>query len=174
MHHGRRVGRLCLVGALYSMPLSAAPPHPAPAALKRFLWHELYDPYTDMKALRYGWARIPSAHLTVVYYWGPDVCGTGGCSVMVLREKGHGYRNVGDISIARAPITVLRSWHHGLPDIGVVCRDSAMIPLWRSALQFDGKAYPGTCFERGARRVAWHAGKVIIPDGAANERLADR
>lgn len=68
-------------------------------------------------------------------------CGTGGCSLWVLRREAGGWRMVGQTATVLAPVRVLDTRSLGWRDIGVTERFDAVQrgpAVWR----FDGGRYP--------------------------------
>lgn len=143
---------------------SAAPiPHRNSMALERFLRAYAHDPAIGAdRSLRFMAARLPNSTITLAYVQGERWCGTGGCSLLILRPADRSFKVVTEVPTVWRPITMLNTSHHGLPDIGVWVQGGGIQPGYRAALSFDGKGYPQNPTLAAARRVAAGAGKVLI------------
>jgi len=137
-------------------------------ALKQFLQKELNDPGFDPdKTTRFSSAIIQSDSTTkeeiVVYISGRTWCGSSGCRMLVLQPYGTSFTLIGETTITRLPIRILRSSSHGRADIGVWVQGGGIQPGYEAALRFDGRSYPSNPSVAPARRLsAKEAGKVII------------
>jgi hypothetical protein len=99
----------------------------------------------------------------VAYASGPEYCGSGGCSMGVLRATGKGYDTIGRATVTQLPIRLLPSRSHGLHDLGVaVSGGGASEHAVR--LRFDGRRYPSnpTTLPETAT-TSDDAGSVLIP-----------
>lgn len=99
----------------------------------------------------------------VAYASGPEYCGSGGCSMGVLRATGKGYEIIGRTTVTQMPIRLLPSRSHGLHDLGVaVSGGGASGHAVR--LRFDGRRYPSnpTTLPDSAT-LNTDAGSVLIP-----------
>lgn len=158
---------------LITAPSTAHPVQHKPAErpqnpnLRRFLRTFMYDPELPKdEIVRFSAARVPGTDLTVVYISGRYVCGTGGCSILVLRPAGNSFRNLSDSPALFSPVTILKTRHKGLPDLGVWCR-CATSPKWgtygyQAALRFDGRRYKLDAAARLARDTHYVKGKILI------------
>jgi len=68
-------------------------------------------------------------------------CGSGGCSLFVLRSVQGKLIKVGDIGVVSRPISVRSTSHHGMKDLLVSVRGGGAQP-GVAVLEFDGKSYP--------------------------------
>jgi hypothetical protein len=68
-------------------------------------------------------------------------CGSGGCTLFVLRANGTSFTEIGKIPVVRQPIYLRESSHHGLRDILVAGGGGGASPGF-AALAFDGTSYP--------------------------------
>jgi hypothetical protein len=108
----------------------------------------------------------------VVYVSGRMWCGTGGCILLVLEPTASTYRVIGRTTITRPPIRVLRSSHHGLPDLSVWVAGGGIHRPYAALLPFDGIRYPSNPTMPPARRAAAPiAGRVVIRGDSEGERL---
>lgn len=99
----------------------------------------------------------------VAYASGPQYCGSGGCSMSVLRATGKGYDTIGRTTVTQLPIRLLPSRSHGLHDLGVaVSGGGASEHAVR--LRFDGRRYPSnpTSLPNTAKTSS-DIGRVLIP-----------
>lgn len=99
----------------------------------------------------------------VAYASGSEYCGSGGCSMGVLRATGKCYDTIGRTTVTQLPIRLLPSRSHGLHDLGVaVSGGGASGHAVR--LRFDGRRYPSnpTTLPDTAT-LNTDAGSVLIP-----------
>jgi hypothetical protein len=98
----------------------------------------------------------------IVYLVSGHVCGTGGCSLMVLTPAGRSWRQVADVTIANPPIRLLSSASHGWRDLAVTVAGGGA-RTHAARLSFNGRSYPGNPSMAPAlrRRVP---GRVLIAD----------
>lgn len=144
------------------------------ARLQQFLRSYAHDPIEgNDKSTRFSAAALPGTDLTLVYLRGRSWCGSGGCTLLVLRPKGRSFQLLSEISISRPPIAVLKSRHHGLPDIGVWVQGGGILPGYQAALPFNGKGYADNPTVRPARKVTGDSGRTLIGDKAPATRLFD-
>lgn len=117
------------------------------SVLKTFLQGYLRDPDDgDDKTTQYSYAltdldddRVPEA---IVYLIGQSWCGSGGCTVLVLKRNGSSYKVVTHMTVARLPIHVLPSKTNGWHDITVWVQGGGIQPGYAAVLSFNGKKYP--------------------------------
>jgi len=101
----------------------------------------------------------------VVYIVSPDVCGSGGCTVLVLVPHGRSYATIGEISVSRPPIEVLSTRHHGRPDLAVFVAGGGILPGYEAIVPFDGTQYAENPTIPPASRLRGPQGRVLIgPD----------
>ncbi|GAB5350001.1 hypothetical protein [Alteriqipengyuania sp. 357] len=77
----------------------------------------------------------------LVYVGGPGRCGSGGCSLYVLRNTADGIAAIARTSVTQLPIGVLDTRRHGMRDI-VVSVGGGGMPFGHRVLFFDGRTYP--------------------------------
>lgn len=77
----------------------------------------------------------------LVYAYGPMVCGSGGCNLLVLTRDGAAYRILTQTSVTQAPIKVLENVSNGWRDLSVGVSGGGA-KAQRVRLRFDGKSYP--------------------------------
>ncbi len=78
----------------------------------------------------------------LVYLTGPGWCGSGGCTLLVLKAKGKSFETVTSIPVTRPPVRVLDSATNGWRDIGVRVEGGGIQPGYEAVLPFDGTSYP--------------------------------
>ena len=104
----------------------------------------------------------------VAYITGAGLCGSGGCSAVILTPSGSGYRVVTQTSVTQLPIRVLTTRNRGWLDLAVGVggggRHAAM-----ARLKFDGAAYPDNPTDTPTVRGA--SGRVLIPEGDRGRNL---
>lgn len=101
----------------------------------------------------------------LVHVVGPMLCGTGGCSTLVLTPGDSGYHVVADISVTRPPIRVSPRSSHGWRNVIVGVSGGGILPGHDAELRFDGSTYPSNPTVPPAEPTADTAGAVVaIPD----------
>jgi len=129
------------------------------------------SPFGSDPTTRYTAAQVPGTDLTVLYLSGQVWCGSGGCTLLILKSKDIGFSIVGKVTLVRLPIRLLRSTHHGLPDIGVIIKGGGVGYSYEVALQFDGIHYscnPTTIKRRVENRGV---GDVLIDSNSSTVAL---
>jgi hypothetical protein len=75
----------------------------------------------DGRPNRYAYHRIDldgdGKDEALVYLLGPDFCGTGGCTMLLLAPKADGYRLVQQFSITQTPVLAASERSHGWRDL---------------------------------------------------------
>ena len=100
----------------------------------------------------------------VVHVAGPMVCGTGGCTTLVLTEEGQELRLLSRISVTRPPIVIAATSTNGWRDLVVRTSGGGIIPGYDARLRFDGRTYPANPTVPPAEPVkAPASGEVAIP-----------
>ena len=106
--------------------------------------------YVDGRDSRHEKTRIAVAFVdlngdrqqeALVYVMGRQRCGTGGCSLWILRRVRRGWRMVGQTATVNAPIRVLDSRSHGWRDIGLIERFNAY-RRYEAIWSYSGGRYP--------------------------------
>lgn len=95
----------------------------------------------------------------LVLLLGPDWCGTGGCTLLVLRGEAGGFRLVSDSKVSEEPIRVSqRDRKQGWASLIVHSRAVGDVML-----RFDGKRYPANAsLQRQASPAQIRASKTLI------------
>lgn len=68
-------------------------------------------------------------------------CGSGGCSLLVLRRDGNGWREVVRTTVTWPPVLVLESSANGWRDLAVKVAGGG-VPAHNVELSYDGRSYP--------------------------------
>ncbi len=76
-------------------------------------------------------------------------CGSGGCTLFILKGTGKGFTSLGSVKVVNAPIHVRKSTTNGFCDLLVTVRGGGATPGLAS-LTFDGKSYPPGAGEANA------------------------
>jgi hypothetical protein len=146
-------------------------------ALKQFLREELGDPQFGIdQTTRFISAIIQSdgtaKEEVVVYIYGQSWCGSGGCRLWILEPGGATFKIIGQMTIVRPPIRVLRTKSHGHYDIGVWVQGGGIQPGYEALMRFDGKSYPNNPSVPPSQHLTGNvAGKVIITRNSEGELL---
>ena len=121
-------------------------------------------------AVRYFAAKIPGSNMIIAYLDGRYLCGTSGCSSLILRPSGRSYKILGDIGAHRPPIRLLSTKHYGMPDFSVWVQGGGLQPGYQATVQFDGKEY-GNPTAPPSRKISDRLGQTLIPRHAKLKRL---
>ncbi len=78
---------------------------------------------------------------TFVYLVGPMVCGTGGCSALLLEEKNGDYTVKSRFSLVRTPVIIQNETTNGWKNIVMYVAGGGIEPGYHQ-LKFDGENYP--------------------------------
>lgn len=135
--------RLLALLAFAVVPLCAQ----AGDALEAFLRTEYHHSPEFLKELRYFDVRADlngdGKPETIVYMSSPMTCGSGGCSLLILKSGGKSFNVMGRLTIVQTPIRVLNTSHNGWRDLAVTVRGGGIMPGYEAELRFDGMNYPG-------------------------------
>lgn len=94
----------------------------------------------------------------VVLLQGMGWCGSGGCTMLVLKGADTGYGVVSNSTVTRAPVRVSNSASQGWRDL-IVHSDGA-----EKLMQFDGEAYPANpSMQSSATKEQVDAAATILP-----------
>jgi hypothetical protein len=77
----------------------------------------------------------------IVYVSGRGWCGSSGCHMLVLTEKGSSYRVVAEIPGVKLPIRVLGSKSHGWRDLSVFIQGGGVLDGYEEKVKFNGSTY---------------------------------
>jgi hypothetical protein len=106
----------------------------------------------------------------IVYMVGRDWCGSGGCSVFILKQQDDAWKKVTEITLSYPPVYVLPGVSHGWHDIAVWVRDMDMDDGGghETELSFDGKTYPRNPSTHFTRQLKGKpAGQLLITSAMA-------
>jgi hypothetical protein len=95
----------------------------------------------------------------VVLLTGPDWCGSGGCTMLVLRATARGFVKVSGSTLSSAPIRVSKEKSHGWRNLIVDTRDKDAL------MRFDGRRYPlNPSMEPAASKAQIAASEIVIAE----------
>ena len=144
------------------------------ASVRSFLYCYLAEETLD-DSTRYVDAFVDlngDGHLdAIVLLVGAPYCGTGGCTMLVLRNDSRSFRFVSRSTVTRAPILVLNRRSTGWLSIAVTIRVDSVAPKGavtigsaQAELRYDGKSYPLNPTGPPARLLSsMPRGQVVIP-----------
>jgi hypothetical protein len=96
--------------------------------------------------IRYYYNRVDlngdGSFEAIVHLVGPSICGTGGCSTLILQPARNGYRLVSTITVTRTPVIVSQQRTRGWSDLIVYVTGGGITRGYYVALRFNGRAYP--------------------------------
>ncbi|MGH8853677.1 MAG: hypothetical protein ACREWI_05295 [Telluria sp.] len=149
-------------GALAPPAADQADPTSDPAVLA-FLRKELGDTAANFRAATRD-LNGDGKREVLVYAYGQDVCGTGGCLLYIVTPRDAAYRVVGKLSVTQPPIRLLDRSSKGWRDLSVgVAGGGAQARQVR--LSFDGRSYPANPTTLPASAgVSPDAGELLIAD----------
>jgi hypothetical protein len=149
----------------------------ADGVLKAFLQNYLKSGSSEFdKTTRYSAApvNLSGAKLpeVVVYVSGRAWCGSGGCTMLILRPDGVSFTVIARTTITRPPIRVLQTTTNGWHDLSVWVQGGGILAGYTAVLSFNGKAYVSNPTVPPARKLAVDAdGEILIPKSAEGFQL---
>lgn len=94
----------------------------------------------------------------IVLLRGMQWCGSGGCTLLVLRGDGRDYTVISRSTVASAPVRIAESMSHGWRDI-IVYSDGE-----EKLMQFDGSGYPlNPSMQSAAAHEQVDSAKTVLP-----------
>jgi hypothetical protein len=144
----------------------------ADGELKAFLQDYLKSVSGEFdKTTRYSavFAKLSGAKMpeVVVYVSGRAWCGSGGCSMLILRKEGPSFTVITRTTITRPPIRVLQTTTNGWHDVGVWVQGGGIQPGYTALLPFNGTAYASNPAVPPARHSNGDpGGEILIPQAA--------
>lgn len=99
----------------------------------------------------------------LVFLFGRNVCGNGGCSLLIFKLANGEYQLVTDIALARNPVIVSTHKTHGWRDLILFVSGGGILPGHYVVLAYDGRTYAenatsGEPIARGVRGTAYLVG----------------
>ncbi|HZI19942.1 MAG TPA: hypothetical protein VEY09_15265 [Pyrinomonadaceae bacterium] len=121
----------------------------------------------------------------LVYVYGPAWCGSAGCTLLVFKREGGGYRLVSHVSGAENPVVVSDRRTNGWRDLIAHVRwgevEGRTVRDYFAVLHFDGQTYPDQFpgaqplgATEGVRGVAYFAGGQSARSGFVLRSSAGR
>ncbi|WP_298162971.1 hypothetical protein [Brevundimonas sp.] len=126
--------------ALHVAPAASADPAADPAlatAIANTLGEDAASTRTVVRIVGEGPGRV-----ALVYLVGMNWCGSGGCSLLILRPGAAGWEEVGNVARVSNPVRLLTTSSNGLPDIGVTVSGGGGPAPYEARVSFDGQSYP--------------------------------
>lgn len=101
----------------------------------------------------------------IVYLTDRDWCGSGGCTLLVLRKLLSSWQLVSKTTVVNTPIRALNDKAHGWRTLTVTVRGGGVGRPHEAALRFDGHSYPTNPSDPIQLPKAHpQSGKVLIPE----------
>ena len=173
MHRSVSAIGLLLLGACSAAADPISPMSPASVARRDAdqriaSWIRTAEPADGALMLRTGRVDLDGDGVDEVlaYAGGPMRCGTGGCTLLVLRAQGKTFSKLGAISSAQLPIGVLATTTNGRRDLAVTVYGGGLRKAIM-AVPFDGVAYAANATVAPATETA-RIGTIIIEDMPLN------
>ncbi len=118
---------------------------PTPAAADQDVHQFLQQEYREWLPLQYALEEYDldgdGRDEAIVHVISRDLCGSGGCTTLVLTRDGPSWRKVARVTVSRTPVAVLDTATNGWRDITVRIGGGGLAP-GTAALRFNGEAYP--------------------------------
>ena len=152
----------CLVPiilGLIAMPSMAQSNH-APAAIERVKPEKKPDSLIEQKIIevfdlkhtfrdvptRYDFNRVDLSGdgepELPVHLFGGNMCGTQGCTTLILQRQGSGYKALAQIGSTKTPVFVSQHATNGWKDLIVIVSGGSTLPSYYAILPFNGRGYP--------------------------------
>lgn len=125
------------------------------------------------RSTRFSQATVPGTPLTLVYLSGRNWCGSGGCTLLVLRSRGSGFELLSKVSTVNLPIRSLATMHNGLPDVVARVEGGGVRQGYEAVLTFDGSKYPASPSAGSAMEEPAILGQVLIDRDSRSSALYD-
>jgi len=77
----------------------------------------------------------------LIYLTGDGWCGSGGCTLLIVKQTDAGFKIVSRIPATRTPIMLLKSKSHGWRNIGVFLQGGRLVEGYEAELRFNGAKY---------------------------------
>lgn len=106
----------------------------------------------------------------LVYLIGGEVCGSGGCNLLVLEKSGDSWKIVTRTTVTQLPIRVLSVTSHGWHNITVWVQGGGIQPGYEAELRFNGKTYPSNPSVPPAQRLKRKAAGEVAIDSKQTSR----
>ena len=78
----------------------------------------------------------------LVHLFGKNMCGSGGCTTLILRKQGSGYKVLAQIGSTGVPVFVSQHSTNGWKDLIVMVSGGSTLPGYYAVLPFNGVGYP--------------------------------
>jgi hypothetical protein len=99
----------------------------------------------------------------IVLMEGGDWCGSGGCTLLVLKRSRGDWKLVSKMTITNTPIRAIQRAKNGWSSLGVMVRGGGIPRSYEAILDFDGKTYPSNPSMVPQSTIKPLDGTVIIP-----------
>jgi hypothetical protein len=142
--------------------LSAIQRESVVALLKSYAENSRFGPD---RTTRYSAAEVPNTKFIIAYLQGDTWCGSGGCTLLVLKPSGSSYSVAGKILAVHAPILDMNKITKSFPELGVWVRGGGIEVGYETVLTPKrGGKYPLSSVI-SKKRVSISAGKTLISAG---------
>lgn len=156
-----RLATLAAVLLMAAFRIGAEQPSAARDGIHAFVGKIVKEDDEDASQISYGTAAIPETDMILVYLSGGGYCGSGGCTLLILKKTNASYTLVNSVTISWPPILALKTKSEGAPDLGVTVAGGGLAS-YVAALPFDGKRYAGNPSAKPAYRAKDKSGTVLI------------
>lgn len=103
----------------------------------------------------------------IVFIMGQTICGTGGCTTLILSRSGSSFTIRGEIDLSNPPIRLLTKETHGWHSLSVWSGRDSVEPGHQLEVEFDGRTYqPGK-----SQAMSDSIGKIVVSGGATSTPL---
>jgi hypothetical protein len=172
----RRVLRPLALVTLLPFLQCAACLHAQTPNLKKFLQKWVRTPGDNLADLETTQFDAIPVHLHgddhtqwIVYLSGGGLCGSGGCTMLVLEPTAASFHTIAYITTTSPPIRILDTRTHGWQDLGVIEVDKDIHQDYEVRLRFNGRHYPDS-FPLHAPKHP-RTGQTVLADSTKEIRL---
>jgi hypothetical protein len=133
-----------LLVSTWTLGACAAAPATSSDALRIFLQSSLKDPVGEDRTTRYSVVSVSlddKTPMKLVYISGQQWCGSGGCTVLLLKSDQSSFRVVQKFTLVQLPIRVLSTTTAGWRDLAFWVRGGGSLST-RVVLRYNGSKYP--------------------------------
>ncbi len=145
-------------------PFSASQRENVVSALSTYVKRSRFGPD---RSTRYSAVGVPNTELVVAYLQGSTWCGSGGCTLLILRPSGSLYEVISKVLAVHTPILELRKTTNGLPEFGVWAQGGGIEVGYEAILSANRNGKYPLSATMSRKRTSTGSGKVLI--GAADE-----
>lgn len=142
--------------------------HSVVTTLKAYVGKSRFDPD---RLTRYSVASVSNTDVVLAYLQGPTWCGSGGCTLLILRPSGTSYKVIGKILAVHTPILDLQKLTNGLPELGVWVQGGGIDIGYEAILAANRKGTYPVSAAMSQRHATSGSGKCLVRTDDQGELL---